>query len=367
MKKTVEMRGRSLLKLQDLSEPELLYLLDLAVELKKKKKAGKRGELLDRKNIAMVFEKMSTRTRCAVAVAAADEGGRTEYLSSHEIHLGKKESTEDTARVLGRMFDGILFRGYRQQTVELLARYSGVPVWNGLTDEFHPTQTLADLMTIREYFGRLKGLKVVYVGDGRNNVATSLMDGCAKSGIHYVACSPPELSPLPGKIQRARETAEKNGATVGAVHIPRTAVQGANVIYTDVWASMGEESKLQERIRLLKPYQVNMEMLQWTGNIEKGKVIFLHCLPAFHDHHTDLTRNIGALEVTDEVFEAPFSRVFDGAENRVHTMKALIVATLAEGGRLRQPATASHGRRKAESGKRKAESGRRKTGGRKKK
>lgn len=354
MKKTVDMRGRSLLKLQDLSEAELLYLLDLSVELKKKKKAGKRGELLDRKNIAMVFEKMSTRTRCAVAVAAADEGARTEYLSSHEIHLGKKESTEDTARVLGRMFDGILFRGYRQQTVELLARYAGVPVWNGLTDEFHPTQTLADLMTIRECFGKLKGLKVVYVGDGRNNVATSLMDGCAKSGIHYVVCAPPELSPVPGKIQRARETAEKNGATVSVVHVPRAAVQGANVIYTDVWASMGEEAKLQERIRLLKPYQVNMEMMRWTGNVEKGKVIFLHCLPAFHDHHTDLTRNIGALEVTDEVFEAPFSKVFEGAENRVHTIKALMVATLsggksgkaAAGGRKPQGKKVAGGRKK---------------------
>ena len=330
MKLTINMKGRSLLKLQDLSDRELLYLLDLAADLKRKKKAGVRGVLLERKNIAMIFEKTSTRTRCAVAVAAADEGGQTEYLSAHDIHLGKKESVKDTARVLGRMFDGILFRGYKQKAVEMLAHCAGVPVWNGLTDEFHPTQALADLMTIRECFGRLKGLKVVYVGDGRNNVATSLMDGCAKSGIHYVTCSPPELSPSPGKIARARESAEKNGSTVSVVPVPRKAMIGANVIYTDVWASMGEESKLEERIRLLKPYQVNMDMVRWTGNLDKGKVIFLHCLPAFHDYETDLTRDICAMEVTDDVFEAPFSRVFDEAENRVHTIKALMVATLSE-------------------------------------
>jgi len=328
MKRSMNMKGRSLLKLQDLSDGEMLYLLDLAAELKRKKRAGIKGVVLERKNIAMIFEKMSTRTRCAVAVAAADEGARTEYLSSQEIHLGKKESAADTARVLSRMFDGILFRGYQQETVELLSKHSGVPVWNGLTDEFHPTQALADLMTIRECFGRLKGLKVVYVGDGRNNVATSLMDGCAKAGVDFVCCAPPELSPMSGKIARARENAGTNGSMVNVIHDPAQAVTGANVIYTDVWASMGEESKLQERIRLLKAYQVNMDMIQRTGNMEKGKVIFLHCLPAFHDHHTDLTRDIGALEVTNDVFEAPFSKVFEGAENRVHTIKALMVATL---------------------------------------
>ena len=328
MRFRTDMHGKSLLALSDISDAELMYLLDLAVELKKKKKAGRKGKLLDGKNIAMIFEKMSTRTRCAVSVAVADEGGRTEYLPSNEIHLGKKESPADTARVLGRMFDGILFRGYKQETIRMMARYSGVPVWNGLTDEAHPTQALADLMTIREQFGRLKGLKVVYVGDGRNNVANSLMTGCAKTGINFVNCTPPALSPKQKHVETARDYAAMNGSTIDIMHDPGKAVCGANVIYTDVWTSMGEESKFAERMKLLRPYQVDMNLMAKTGNLKADKVIFLHCLPAFHDNNTEMTREIGALEVTNDVFEAPFSKVFDEAENRVHTTKALIVATI---------------------------------------
>ncbi|MDD4871872.1 MAG: ornithine carbamoyltransferase [Kiritimatiellae bacterium] len=328
MKTRIDMHGKGLMKLYDITDEEFIYLIDLADELKKKKKAGIKGNLLERKNIALVFEKMSTRTRCAAGVAAADEGGRAEYLSSREIHLGGKESVADTARVLGRMFDGILFRGYKHETVEKLQKYSGVPVWNGLTDESHPTQVLADLMTVREAFGRLKGLKLVYAGDGRNNVANSLMVGCAKAGVHFVNCTPPELSPQQDLIDGAEEIAARNKCTISIVHNIETAVAGANVIYTDVWVSMGEESKFAERLKLLRPYQVNMKVMQKTGNLEKNKIIFLHCLPAFHDKNTEITSDIGALEVTNDVFEAPFSKVFDEAENRVHTIKALFVAAL---------------------------------------
>ena len=331
--------------LHDLTDKEFLSVIDLADELKKRKRAGIRGNLLERKNIALVFEKMSTRTRCAAAVAAADEGARTEYLTSREIHLGGKESVIDTARVLGRMFDGILFRGYKQSTVENLQKYAGVPVWNGLTDDWHPTQVLADLMTVRETFGRLKGLKLVYVGDGRNNVANSLMVGCAKAGMNYVNCTPPELSPLPDFVQTAEKIADGNKCTVSVVHNPETAVTGANVIYTDVWVSMGEEAKFSERLRLLRSYQVNMRMLERTGNLGKKRVIFLHCLPAFHDKNTEVTSDIGALEVTNDVFEAPFSKVFDEAENRMHTIKALFVAALAMGRGAGKSARKSNDRR----------------------
>jgi len=328
MKALAGLKGRSLLTLDDLSPAELAALLDLTARLKRRKAAGIRGRLLAGKHIALVFEKLSTRTRCAAAVAAADEGGNTEYLSAHEIHLGKKESPADTARVLGRMFDGILFRGYAQRTVELLAQYSGVPVWNGLTDESHPTQTLADLFTIREAYGRLEGLRVVYIGDGRNNVANSLMQGCAMAGLHFVNCTPRELVPARRLVAQARAAARRSGGSVTVAHDPRTAVRGANVLYTDVWVSMGEEARQRERLRLLRPYQVNMELARRTGNLESGRLIFMHCLPAFHDANTELTRRSGALEVTDEVFEAPFSRVFDEAENRLHTLKALFVASL---------------------------------------
>ena len=323
------LKGRGLLCIHDLTNDELAALLDLAAVLKEKKKAHTRGNLLGGKNIAMVFEKMSTRTRSATVVAVADEGGMTEFLGAGEIHLGKKESVKDTARVLGRMFDGILFRGFKHKTVEVLADLSGIPVWNGLTDESHPTQALADLQTIQETFGRLKALKVVYVGDGRNNVANSLMAGCVKMGMDFVNCTPPQLYPRADLVAKAEDVAAQTGGKVSIVHDPVRAVKGANVIYTDVWVSMGEESKWQERIDMLWPYQVNMDMMQHTGNLDKNQVIFLHCLPAFHDNHTEATRESGALEVTDEVFEAPFSRVFDQAENRVHTLKAVIVASLA--------------------------------------
>ncbi len=326
MKLDKNMAGRSLLTLNDISDTELLYLLDLAAELKEKKRSGTKGDLLDHKNIAMLFEKMSTRTRCAAAVAVADEGGSTECLSSNDIHLGKKESVEDTAQVLGRMFDGILFRGYKQETVDLLAKHAGIPVWNGLTDESHPTQILADLMTIQENFGKLKGLKVVYVGDGRNNVANSLMLGCAKAGINFVNCTPNELTPRQEIVNKASEIAKKNGASVSVVQDPEEAVTKANVIYTDVWVSMGEEQKTKERIELLRPYQINMDLMEKTNMLESNEAIFLHCLPAFHNSNTDFTKETGALEVTDEVFRAPFSKVFDQAENKMHTAKALIVA-----------------------------------------
>ncbi len=322
------LKGRSLLSLHGLSNQEMLDLVDLAVALKARKQSGERGDLLRRKSVAMVFEKMSTRTRCAAAVAAADEGGTTEYLAANEIHLGKKESVADTARVLGRMFDGILFRGYLQSRVEALARFSGVPVWNGLTDDCHPTQALADLMTIQEQFGRLQGLKVVYVGDGRNNVANSLMLASVKAGIHFVNCTPPELAPNPELVASATGIAGETGGSVAIVHDAAEGVLDANVVYTDVWVSMGEESKQAERLGLLRPYQVNEELMAGTGNVDSGTVIFLHCLPAFHDGNTDVTRETGAQEVTDDVFESSMSRVFDQAENRMHTIKALFVAMI---------------------------------------
>lgn len=328
---SLDMKGRSLLSLGDLTDGELLQLVEFSAELKKKKADGIIGEVLRGKNIAMIFEKMSTRTRCAFAVAAADEGGTTEYLGSNETHLGKKESVADTARVLGRMFDGIMFRGFKHETVETLARFSGVPVWNGLTDSFHPTQALADLLTLKEQFGQLRGLKVVYVGDGRNNVASSLMSGCAKTGIHFVNCTPAELAPSPESVKWARNRAELNGGSVKIVNSPEEGFEDANAVYTDVWVSMGEESEKEERIKILKPFQVDMEMMSRTGNLENDEVIFLHCLPAFHDNQTEVTKECGALEVTDDVFEASFSRVFDQAENRMHTIKAMMVSSLCQG------------------------------------
>ena len=323
------LKGRCLLTTNSFTDEEMLALIDLASQLKVRKHAGIRGDLLLRRNIALIFEKSSTRTRSASAIAAADEGGTTQYLSPADSHFGKKESVKDSARVLGRMYDGILFRGYSQRTVELLAEYSGVPVWNGLTDLCHPTQVLADLMTVKEAFGRLgNDIVFAYVGDGRNNVANSLMMGCAKAGVHFVNCTPPELDPDPELVAQAREIAVRRGCTVRVEHDPATGVRGANVLYTDVWVSMGEEAKREERMRLLRPYQVNMELAEKTGNLG-GKLIFLHCLPAFHDNETELSRECGALEVTDEVFEAPWSRVFDEAENRMHTIKALFVSALA--------------------------------------
>lgn len=329
MKTDVSLKGRSLLRLDDLSDEEMIFLIDLAEDFKRKKRMGIRGDALRRKNIALIFEKHSTRTRCAFTVAARDEGGQSEYLGTQDIHFGKKESIADTARVLGRMFDGIAFRGFKQQTVEQLAKYSGIPVWNGLTDDWHPTQILADLLTIRECFGRLKGLKVVYIGDGRNNVANTLMLGCAKAGMHFVDCAPPELAPPEDLCREGSRMAAARGGSVTVSTNPVEAVQGANVIYSDVWVSMGEEGKFAERLKLLRPYQITMELMRQTGNLEAGQAIFLHCLPAFHDYETEVTKDIGPMEVTDEVFEAPFSKVFEEAENRVHTIKAVMVSSLA--------------------------------------
>lgn len=326
--KDVDLKGRSLLTLNDMSDAEVEFLLDLAAELKARKRRGVRGHSLRNRNIALIFEKSSTRTRCAFIAAANDEGGHAEYLDVHDIHIGRKESIADSARVLGRFFDGIAFRGYKQSTVELLARYSGVPVWNALTDDWHPTQVLADLLTVREAFGTLKGLKFVYVGDGRNNVANSLMMGCARSGMHFVNCTPEELTPAPDLCRTAAAMAAASGGSVAVSVDPMVAVRGAHVVYTDVWVSMGEEAKFEERLALLRPYQVNMGLMRGTGNLESGKAIFLHCLPAFHDEKTEVTSKIGPMEVTDDVFEAPFSKVFDEAENRLHTIKAVMVATL---------------------------------------
>ena len=328
MKTSIDIKGRSLLVLNDLSDKEMCDLVEFAAELKERKESGIRGDLLERKNVAMLFEKMSTRTRCATSVAAADEGGLTEFLAGSDIHLGKKESVVDTAMVLGRMFDGIMFRGFAQSTVEQLSEYSGVPVWNALTDESHPTQTLADLLTIKEFFGSFDGLTLMYIGDGRNNVANSLMMGCAKSGINFVNCTPEELTPDPLLVKVAADIAVANGSSVVVSHDPDEAAKGVNIVYTDVWVSMGEEDKKEERLNLLQPYQVNMNLIKATGNLENGKVLFLHCLPAFHDNNTDVSKESGALEVTDDVFKAPFSKVFDQAENRLHTIKALMVATI---------------------------------------
>lgn len=322
-----QLKGRSLLTITDLTDGEMQHLLKLADQLKAGKCAGELTNRLQRKNIALIFEKMSTRTRCACAVAAADEGGHTEFLTLQDIHLGKKESVADTARVLGRMFDGILFRGYKQATVDALAKHAGVPVWNGLTDTHHPTQALADLLTIKEQFGRLRGLKLVYIGDGRNNVAVSLMLAAAKAGIHFVNCTPPELMPDASKVSWAHERAQMNEGSVNVIHDPAEAVKGANVVYTDVWVSMGEEAQQAERTKLLMPYQVNMPLLMQSGRLESNELIFMHCLPAFHDDQTELTKDCGALEVTNDVFEAPFSKVFEQAENKMHTIKSLFVAT----------------------------------------
>ena len=325
------LRGRSLLTLMDFTDAEMLELVELAVALKGRRRAGVRGDLLHRQNIALIFEKSSTRTRNAASVAAADEGGHAEYLSGADLHLGGKESVEDTAKVLGRMFDGILFRGFAQRTVELLAQHAGVPVWNGLTDAFHPTQVLADLMTMREHFGRLKGLRLAYVGDGRNNMANSLMVGCAKAGVHFVNCTPRRLSPDARLLEKARAIAAANGSTVEVEENPREGARGANVLYTDVWISMGEEAQRGERMALLAPYQVNEALVAATGTPEKD-LMFLHCLPAFHDHETAVSRECGAMEVSDAVFRAPYSKVFDEAENRMHTIKALYVSALCDGG-----------------------------------
>lgn len=326
------LKGRHFLTLKDFTPKEIEYLIDLAAELKRLKYAGIKPRTLEGKNIALIFEKPSTRTRCAFVVAAVDEGAHPEYLGKGDIQLGKKESVADTARVLGRMFDGIEFRGFKHETVDQLAEYSGVPVWNGLTDRYHPTQILADFLTIKEHKGYLKGIKFAYVGDGRNNMANSLMIGAAKMGMDFRIVSPKELFPEEELVKTARKISEETGAAITLTDSVDEGVKGVDVIYTDVWVSMGEEEHFAERIAQLKPYQVNMEMIKKADK----DVLFLHCLPAFHDIKTTVgeeiyqEHGIGEMEVTDEVFESKHSVVFDEAENRMHTIKAVMVATLGK-------------------------------------
>jgi len=311
----LNLKGRSFLTLMDFTPEEIYYLLDLSADLKAKKRSGIRGTALQGKNVALIFEKSSTRTRCAFTVACIDEGAHPEFLSKNDIHLGAKEDVKDTARVLGRMFDGIQYRGFKQSLVEELAQYAGVPVWNGLTDVDHPTQILADFLTIQENFGKqLKGIRLVYCGDGRNNMSNALMIGCAKLGMHYVVASPKALFPEKELLARCSAMASGTGGSIAVFEDPFEAVKGADAVYTDVWVSMGEEEKKKERQELLTPYQVNMKLLKASG---KDSTVFLHCLPA-----------VKGQEVTEDVFEAPNSKVFDEAENRMHTIKAVMVATI---------------------------------------
>ena len=326
-------QGRSFLAEKDFTRAELEYLIGLSAHLKDLKKRNIEHHYLAGKNIALLFEKTSTRTRAAFTTAAIDLGAHPEYLGANDIQLGKKESTEDTAKVLGRMFDGIEFRGFAHETVEELAKYAGVPVWNGLTDKFHPTQGLADILTIQEHLGYLRGAHLAYVGDGRNNVANTLMIASALLGLHFSIGTPRELFPEQSLIDECNALIEKyqTGATIKIVENPYEAVADADAIYTDVWVSMGEEDKFEERINLLKSYQVNRELMQAT---RKKNTIFLHCLPAFHDKNTKIGKEIleqyglDAMEVSDEVFYSPNSVVFDQAENRVYTIEAVMDLTL---------------------------------------
>ena len=325
---TVELKGRSFLKLLDFSSEEIRHLLTLSAELKAKKKAGIRGTALEGLNIALLFEKPSTRTRCAFTVACIDEGAHPEYLGKGDIQFGKKETVADTARVLGRMFDGIEFRGYDHKTVETLAEYAGVPVWNGLTDDWHPTQFLADVLTMQEEFGDLVGQKLAYVGDGRNNVANSLMVGCAKLGMHCSIVSPEGLFPDPDLVAAVEEITSSTGGTLTVTASIDEGVARADAVYADVWASMGEEALIAERIAVLGPYKITEAMMNSTG---KPGTIFLHCLPAFHNLDTEVSQQYPDIqEVEDAVFEGTQSRVFDQAENRLHTIKAVMVATLGK-------------------------------------
>ena len=326
------LKHKDFLKLLDFTPEEIAYLLELAAELKAKKKAGIPHALCQGKNIALIFEKTSTRTRCAFEVAGHDLGMGVTYLDPSGSQIGKKESIADTARVLSRMFDGIEYRGFGQSIVEELARYADVPVWNGLTNEFHPTQILADFLTIQEHCGGLKGKKLVYMGDARYNMGNSLMVGCAKMGMHFVACAPEKYFPDPALIGQCQAIAAQTGATLEFLTDPAAAVKNADVIYTDVWVSMGEPMEVwQERIHDLAPYQVNAQLMAQAG----PQAVFMHCLPAFHDQKTTIGKEMGeafgrdAMEVTDEVFESPQSIVFDEAENRMHTIKAVMAATLA--------------------------------------
>ncbi len=327
----MNLKGKDFLKLLDFSSEEIEGLIDLASELKAKKKAGIPHKILEGKNVALIFEKTSTRTRCAFEVAAHDLGMGTTYLDPTGSQIGKKESIADTARVLSGMFDGIEYRGFGQEIVEELAKYAKVPVWNGLTNEFHPTQILADFLTIREHFGHLKGLRLVYMGDARYNMGNSLMVGCAKMGIDFVAAAPKEYFPAKELADTCRKLAAENGCSITFEEDPVKAVNGADIIYTDVWVSMGEPvSVWEERINALSPYQVNKKIMDAAGN----GAVFMHCLPAYHDLKTSVGKEMGEkfgrteMEVTDEVFESPASIVFEEAENRMHTIKAVMAATL---------------------------------------
>ena len=327
----MNLKNRSFLKLLDYSAEEMAYLIDLAAKFKKMKKKGKAHDKLKGKNIALIFEKTSTRTRCAFEVAGKDLGMGVTYLDPSGSQIGKKESIADTARVLGRMYDGIEYRGFGQEIVEELAKYAGVPVWNGLTNEFHPTQILADFLTIKEHFGCLKGINFVYMGDARYNMGNSLMVGCAKMGINFTACAPEKYFPNKELIQECEKLAKESGATLKFETDPMVATKGANVIYTDVWVSMGEPDEVwSERIKELSPYQVNAKLMANAAD----NAVFMHCLPAFHDLKTKLGKEMGEkfgiseMEVTDEVFESKQSIVFDEAENRMHTIKAVMAATL---------------------------------------
>ena len=327
----VNLKGRSFLTLMDFTPTEVRYLLDLSHDLKAKKRMGLTGSLLKGKNVVLLFEKTSTRTRCAFEVGAAEEGAHVTFLDSGSSQVGKKESIEDSAKVLGRFYDGIEYRGFSQQVVEDLAKHAGVPVWNGLTDIDHPTQILADFLTVEEHCAKpLNKVKLVFCGDIRNNMSYALMYGAAKTGMHFVALGPKELNPDEKILAQVREVAKETGAIIEVCNDMKTAVKDADVLYTDVWASMGEEDQIPERVRLLTPYKVTMEMIEATGNKD---VLFLHCLPAFHDFETKLAKEQKALgydirEVTDEVFRSRHSVVFDEAENRMHTIKAVMVATI---------------------------------------
>ena len=327
----VNLKGRNFLTLRDFTPEEIRYMLDLSHELKTKKRLGIRNKLLEGKNIVLLFDKTSSRTRCAFEVAAYDEGALVTFLSNSQ--MGKKESLEDTAKVLGRFYDGIEYRGFKQEVVELLAKHAGVPVWNGLTDMYHPTQILADFMTIEEHVHKpINKVKLVYVGDARNNMGNSLMIGAAKMGMEFVGIAPKSLFPDEKLVEAMNEVAKETGARISfSENIDD--VKGADAIYTDVWVSMGEEAQFEERIKLLTPYRVTMDMLAKTGNPE---VIFLHCLPSFHDLETSVGKDIyekfgiKEMEVTDEVFRSKHSKVFDEAENRMHTIKAVMVATIGK-------------------------------------
>ena len=327
----MELKGRNFLKLLDYTPEEITYLLDLAARLKAEKRAGIAHDTLRAKNIVLLFEKDSTRTRCAFEVAGHDLGMHVTYLGPSGSQMGKKESIADTARVLGRMYDGIEYRGFDQSIVEELARYAGVPVWNGLTNQFHPTQILADFLTIREKFGRLKDIRLTYMGDARYNMGNSLMVGCAKLGLHFTGCCPEKYQPDPALVETCRAIAAQTGATIRFTDDPMEGAGGANVIYTDVWVSMGEPVEVwEERIRELGPYQVNADVMAQGAT----DCVFMHCLPAFHDRNTAIGDEMGrrfgreAMEVTDQVFESAQSIVFDEAENRMHTIKAVMAATL---------------------------------------